>query len=146
MKIILLLLLLLLNILTDVAQGIVILPTKIRLSNSTLYWALNGSGVILSSNGTDWAIYNNVISPYGDETAVQYRGPGNQLAIANKGRPGEKWDVGSIMEPQIFYNITICSRLVPSECATASEIKEGGEVIAYYRQTGDLKQQLWTLE
>ncbi|RGB37305.1 hypothetical protein C1646_695166 [Rhizophagus diaphanus] len=143
MKFILLLLLLLLNILTDVAQGIVIIPTKIRLMDSDFYWALNGSNVILSLNGTKWAIYNNTISPYGTDTVVQYKGRGKQLATAEKGRPGEKWDIESIMEPQT-PNVTICSILVPNECATASKIVEGGKVIAFIK-TGGPKQS-WTLE
>ncbi|CAB4480985.1 hypothetical protein RhiirA5_356422 [Rhizophagus irregularis] len=146
MKFILLLLLLLLNILTDVAQGIVIIPTKIQLSNSNLFWALDGSNVILSPNGIKWAIYNNEISPYGNDTvAVQYQGPGKQLAIANKGGPVEileKWDVGSIIEPQIIPNVTICSIPVPSECATA----DGMKVIANDKHTAGDPNQLWTLE
>jgi hypothetical protein len=147
MKFILLLLLLLLNTLTVVAQGIVVMRTKIRLGDSNFYWALNGPDVILSSNAIDWAIYDNEISPYNvsDDVAVRYKGPGIQLAITmGKGRPDEKWDVESIIEPQIIPNVTICSKLVPSECATASEIEEGGKVIASDK-TGD-PNQLWTLE
>ncbi|CAB5389623.1 unnamed protein product [Rhizophagus irregularis] len=97
----------------------------------------NGSNVILSPNGIEWAIYNNEISPYGNDTvAVQYQGPGKQLAIANKGGPVEileKWDVGSIIEPQIIPNVTICSIPVPSECATA----DGMKVIANDKHTAN---------
>lgn len=122
---------------TAVAQNIVIIPTKIRLKSSNLYWTLNGLDVVLGLNGTEWAIYNNEISPYADDYSVRYNGPGIQLSIVKgKHRPAEKWDVG---------NDTVCSKLIPRECATASEIEEGGKVIASIKRTDNPKQ-LWIFE
>ncbi|GES87540.1 hypothetical protein GLOIN_2v1597489 [Rhizophagus clarus] len=144
------LLLLLLTILAAAAQAKIVLPAyTIRLNGTNLCWALDGNNIVLDTTGSNWALLNDQILPYGSAyKAVQYNGPNNQLTLA--------WNIISTVyrrwkiEKTIFEDDTvfISSEKDLLQLATA-KIMLGGkwQVIAKSLLIGGIdRKQLWVIE